>query len=64
MVIHMVAEGARVAVYQRAQPRRSAHRIAPRLAPGTGLIAALLLSLGLWAGIFLTVSSLVEAWLS
>jgi hypothetical protein len=62
MIIHMVADGARLAVYQRA--RRSAHRIAPRLGPGTGLIAALLLSLGLWAGIFLTVSSLVEAWLS
>jgi hypothetical protein len=38
-----------------------AHAAAP-MSPGAGLIAAMLLSLGLWGAIGLAVSSLVAAW--
>jgi hypothetical protein len=40
-------------------PRR---QMATKLAPGAGLIVALLLSLGLWGAIWLTVSRLASLW--
>jgi len=42
---------------------RPAVAVATKLAPGAGLIAALLLSLGLWGTIWQAVSSLAAAWL-
>jgi hypothetical protein len=49
--------GAGTTVYRKAQDARRS----VRLTPGAGLIA-LLLSLGLWAAIWLAVSSLASAW--
>jgi hypothetical protein len=40
----------------------SASDAAPRLTPGAGLVVVLLLSLGLWAAIWLALSFLVAAW--
>ena len=42
-----------------AYPARKPHEEAPRLSPGPGFIVAGLLSLGLWWGIWIAVSSLV-----
>jgi hypothetical protein len=42
---------------------RSAVTAATKLIPGAGLTLCLLLSLGLWAGIWQAVSSLAAAWL-
>jgi hypothetical protein len=46
-------------------PRRSRAAVdaATKLTPGTSLLAALLLSLGLWVAIWQAVSSLAAAWL-
>jgi hypothetical protein len=63
MAINEVHKGAHLALYRRAHDlRRSGRRIISRLATGAELIAALLLSLGLWGVIWLAVSSLVSAW--
>jgi hypothetical protein len=43
-------------------PSRSAVDPVTKLAPGVGLIIALLLSLGLWGAIWLGASSLTAAW--
>jgi hypothetical protein len=62
MAIIKAHNGARPALYRRAQDaRRSGRRIAERIRPGAGLIA-LLLSLGLWGAIWLAVSSLASTW--
>jgi hypothetical protein len=41
---------------------RSEAAAATKLMPGAGLLAALLFSLGLWAGIWQAVSALAAAW--
>jgi hypothetical protein len=46
----------------RSQSEPTAADAATKLAPGAGLIVALLLSLGLWAAIWLTVSRLAPLW--
>jgi hypothetical protein len=59
MVKRMVPEGAHPAIYRRAQdPRCSARLITPRLTRGTALIVALVLTLGLWAAIWLVILSI------
>jgi hypothetical protein len=45
------------------QARSETAATATKLMPGAGLLAALLFSLGLWAGIWQAVSSLAAAWL-
>jgi hypothetical protein len=63
MAINKVHKGAHLALYRRARDaRRSARRIILRLAIGAKLMAALLVSLGLWGVIWLAVSSLASAW--
>jgi len=42
--------------------QRTAPAAATRLAPGLGLIVALLFSLGLWGSMWLAASSLAAAW--
>jgi hypothetical protein len=62
MARNIVAAGAHPAVYRRAQdPGRGARGIIRWLASRTALIAALLLSLGVWAAIGLAATSLVRA---
>ena len=46
----------------RSRSEPTAADAATKLAPGAGLIVALLLSLGLWAAIWQAVSSLIAAW--
>jgi hypothetical protein len=45
------------------QSRSEAAVAATKLMPGAGLLAALLFSLGLWAGIWQAASALAAAWL-
>jgi hypothetical protein len=47
----------------RGRSRSGAAVAATKLMPGAGLLAALLFSLGLWAGIWQAASALAAAWL-
>jgi hypothetical protein len=47
---------------RRSRFHRLAGNATARLAPGAGLIAALLLSLGLWGAIWAAASSVTSAW--
>jgi hypothetical protein len=56
------AAGSRSGHLGRFHPDAAARNAIPRLAPGVALIAVLLLSLGLWGGIWLAVSALIAVW--
>ena len=64
MAINTIPAGPRRWVYRKAQNcGRFSREVSRRLMGGAALIAALLLSLGLWAIIWLVVSSMAWAWL-
>lgn len=56
MAKNILVEGA----YPARKPREAAPQTFPRLSPGSALVVMVVLSLGLWWGIWAAVSSLVS----